>query len=248
SAPSIDSNSSWSSTLSNCGSDPDPDCGEEYEVSSFLLSSDEESTTPSPSSDSGSPDADGPLFLQLLYCIMQYYNVLPNHPFYPLARPTPSVRISSQSKTIPKAAGSCTFYSYFEELIEEDDAEYLVPPTSGTDEEVLRIPVLNANGFREKIKNHSPDMLRIYRMPYDDISEFGVMVRRLPDVFDTISVVRQGHVSWDLGGKDETWMLIGNDPFVIEKILSRCDRRKPPFMTRTAYKVVAPWLPSWVLY
>jgi hypothetical protein len=287
---SCSSNVSWGSTIVAVGCDCISHNDDEVEVAEWLLYSKEQDWAvrpPVPASSSqttkSSPpftlsSTPGPLFLQIVFAILAYWRLIPNHP---IQAPPPQPRPSTSGPPPPlkkyKPSGRAIFVDPYirpngtrmmfdksEAYYNKDDIEYLVPPTPGTNEEVLRIPVTN-DFSKENVVTHTRDMLRIYRVPLDEMTTFGPTVRsfgfvghvvRKPyDSFDTIQVIRQGHVSWDLGPKDERWMLIGRDGMEIQRILMRCDPRMPPFSTRlkhlflkAAYKIVAPWVPTWILY
>jgi hypothetical protein len=125
----------------------------------------------------------------------------------------------------------------------EDDAEYILPPTPGTNEQVMRIP-LTEDLSTENLKLQEKDALRIYRVPWVDKRYFSFVssglgmvghdIRKPADFDDTISVVRHGQVcmNWK---RDETLMLMGGSSelrWMISKLVPRADRRKPPFWTR----------------
>ncbi|KDR84090.1 hypothetical protein GALMADRAFT_236744 [Galerina marginata CBS 339.88] len=264
-----------SSTDATFGSDTESssDCEEDIkdvdEVAEFLLQPDPEPETYStkiepPFSLCSVP---GPLLLQLLHFLLLYLNLVPSHTLYPTPAPK---RPPPRRPALPVKFGNRNDLWYYPDLKrvgwgvgpsmhEEDDTEYVVPPTPGTDESPIRITVTR-NWSEAKIKTHNKNMLRIYRVPHNERRYFRIIVlkhdllgypmRRPVDEDDAVAVFRHENRSWDLGLKDETWMLLGTDHHLIWDIARRCEYRKPPFVRRvtkfiwrSAVKVVSPLIP-----
>ena len=284
------STSSWGSDIATRGCECVSHSKDELEVADWLLHADEIDWAvrprPPPSGPQTPPshppfsfhNIPGSLFLHLLYALFLHWGLFPSHPVRPrAAAPKPAVVKPPLKKEAlynylgkrdysVRPDGTRMRIGISESYFLVDDTEYVIAPRPGTADEEVRIAVTN-DFSEEKIQTqtHTPDFLRIYRVPLDSRIVFGYAcnnhklvgheIRKPYDSFDHVSIVRQSYVSWDLGPRDQTWMLVGRSARAITAVLERCDRRKPPFATRmkqlflkACYKIFAPWLPKWVLY
>jgi len=260
--PEVDSavesdSSSSSSSSSDSGSDYFADYVDEDEISEWLTHPDRERTTawgtstfhpprpPSASSWLGTPAA---LALQVIHSVLHLFDLGPNSSSrIPIKLPTPP---PSTLHDQPNRHNRYRRYPKHLKLMYEgtpyfleDDAEYILPATPGTDGKVMRIP-LTEDLSAENLKLQEKDALRIYRVPWDDKRYFSFVssglgmighdIRKPVDFDDTVSVVRHGQVcmNWK---RDETLMLMGGSydlRWTIQRLVPRADRRKPPYWTR----------------
>ncbi|KAF9481874.1 hypothetical protein BDN70DRAFT_875847 [Pholiota conissans] len=251
---SICSDASWGSDIAAAGCDCPTHNDEELEVAKWLLLSREEDlairpppATPSQPISKSEPSfviyhTPGALFLQIVFAILTWLGIISNEPLRHRHLPYPHQSAFSIFPRQPRKFVPFLKSVSWEYLL-DDDIEYLIPPTPGTDQKVLHISVSNRCDY-EAVKQQAlapPHTLRIYRVPNDKREDFvssiiewhlaGHVVRKPRDIFDTVKVLRQSNVSWELGGEDQSWILIGRDPDVIDRILTRIDERPINFST-----------------
>jgi hypothetical protein len=95
---------------------------------------------------------------------------------------------------------------------------------------------------RRKLSKHREDQMLIYRVPCEHqvyfgmtASEYGlsgITLRRPEDEDDAIRITRHGHISWDIGDKDEVWYVIAKDQHVVRYVASRVAQIKPSLYTK----------------
>ncbi|CAA7260142.1 unnamed protein product [Cyclocybe aegerita] len=197
----------------------------------------------------------GPIGLQFLYNTLDSLNLLsygtpsppaPTPPPKPphSARPKPYTKkrlypVTKDRYTHRTPRRTTTSFYHTEAYFADAESEYIIPP-GADDESPVRIRV-TGDWSKERLGKQKGDELVIYRVPQNDVVFFGISSAgyglkghsiRQPRDGDAVTVVRHGHVSWDMGNKGEKWFLMGRDESVISDLVIRARVTRPSLFTR----------------
>jgi hypothetical protein len=191
----------------------------------------------------------GPLGLQLLHSALEKLGKIPPDdvpPPVPRAEPQPLPKLKKSAPSdFTHPDGTPLSFHYSKAFFNNDEQVYTIPslpsPFSDQEQPEIRISVTK-DWSRRKLSKHREDQLLIYRVPCEhqvffglSASEYGlsgITLRRPEDEDDAIRVTRHGHISWDVGTKDEVWYVIAKDPHVVRYLSGRVAQIKPSLYTK----------------
>lgn len=283
----MDSTVSWGSDKADLGCRCLSHNDDEVEVAEWLLYANETDwAVPAPPSSQGEPSqppfsaysTPASFWAQFLFtcwvalfCVGDPEYIRPELP-QPIKRLFPIKKIPLYNQLLHRdhevrVNGTRMMYDESETYHLVDDYEYVIYARPGTDQKEWHIP-LTLDISDQKLDTHLPGLLRVYRMPWNEFSNFsrvcyerklpGVRVRQPTDRFDNVTVFRQGFITLEPRlNKEEYWMLLGTDLDLIKAIAMQTSAWPRPKPIRIIQHVfwtvfcklfyVAPW-PTHVLW
>ncbi|KAF8914279.1 hypothetical protein CPB84DRAFT_1742069 [Gymnopilus junonius] len=232
----------------NYGSDAgdiidEQDCQDIDEVADWLL----QPVPPSPKEGENPFDifsTPGAFLYQLFHIVLVYFNLLPPCAPYPILLPRKSAPRLPPPQP-PRTIDGKIFHKIISPtaFIPDDETEYVIHPTPGTNQHPIHIPVTNDISY-EKLRLHKKGMLRIYRVSRDPVIRLqfssqvlalhlsGDVVRMPVDEDDTVAVFRHGYRLWDFFQKDEVWYLVATNTYTLREVIERCQYVQPRLAIR----------------